>query len=148
MQGNRGYRDNCNKKSGAWEGRGTVLDIENYWRAVLKQDAHAMKGYFRPDACVRWHNTNEQFTVDEFIRANCEYPGKWDGKVERVETKGDTIITVAHVYALDDPLSFHVVSFIGVEDDRITVMDEYWGDDGEAPRWRQEKHIGKAIDGN
>ena len=31
---------------------------------------------------------------------------------------------------------------------RITVMDEYWGDDGEAPRWRQEKHIGKAIDGN
>ena len=53
-----------------------------------------MKGYFRPDACVRWHNTNEQFTVDEFIRANCEYPGKWDGKVERVETKGDTIITV------------------------------------------------------
>lgn len=26
-------------------------------------------------------------------------------------------------------------------------MDEYWGDDGEAPQWRIDKHIGTEIRG-
>ena len=29
--------------------------------------------------------TNEHFTIDEYIIANCEYPGEWDGIVERIE---------------------------------------------------------------
>lgn len=123
------------------------MDIHQYWRTALEQDASAMKNYFHPDAVVRWHNTNEQFTVDEFIQANCEYPDQWDGVVERIEETSGLIITATHVYTVDRTASFHVVSFIRVEDDKISALDEYWGDDGSAPQWRLEKQLGKPIHG-
>lgn len=122
------------------------MDIQTYWKAVLDQDAAAMRAFFLPDGVVRWHNTNEQFTAEEFIRVNCEYPGHWAGKVLRVETVGDQIITATHVYAAHDPtLSFHVVSFIQTKGEKIAAIDEYWGDDGPAPKWRQELGIGSRI---
>lgn len=58
------------------------MEIKEFWDAVLRQDAAAIRGFFHPTAFVNWHNTNEHFTVEEFIRANCEYPGEWDGTVE------------------------------------------------------------------
>lgn len=121
------------------------MDINRFWEAVLKQDAVAIRSYFREDAYVNWHCTNEHFTVEEYIRANCEYPGEWDGKVERVHQSGDLMITATRVYTKDGGLSFHVTSFLSLKDDKIAAMDEYWGDDGEAPKWRQEMHIGRAI---
>lgn len=121
------------------------MNIHAFWKAVLNQDANAMRTYFTPDAYVRWHNTNEHFTVDEFIQANCEYPDQWDGEVERIEVLKDLIITVTHVYAVNQPLSFHVTSFIKVQTNKIVSIDEYWGDDGPAPQWRLNKHIGKSI---
>lgn len=44
-----------------------------------------LKKFFNEDAYIDWHNTNERFTVDEFIEVNCTYPDKWGGEVERVE---------------------------------------------------------------
>lgn len=69
------------------------MDIKAFWDAVLRQDADAIREYFHPNAWVNWHNTNEHFTVEEFIRANCEYPGQWDGEVERIITTDTHIIT-------------------------------------------------------
>ena len=69
------------------------MEIRQFWRDTLAQDADAMRRWFRPDAAVYWHCANEKFTVDEFIRANCEYPGERDGRVERAERLGDRIIT-------------------------------------------------------
>lgn len=74
------------------------MDILAYWQAVLQQNASAMSRFFAPAATVKWHNTNEEFTADEFILANCKYPGSWDGAVERMEHIGDLLITVAHVF--------------------------------------------------
>ncbi len=121
------------------------MNVETFWSAVLCQDAAALESYFAPDAYVNWHCTNEHFTAAEYIRANCEYPGRWDGKVERAERLGDLLITVTHVYSLDQPLSFHVSSFIQLKDEMIVSMDEYWGDDGPAPQWRLEKRLGVPI---
>lgn len=122
-----------------------MLDIESFWRAVLEQNAEVLKDYFHENAYVNWHNTNERFTVAEFIRANCEYPGKWAGEIERKEIIGDLIITAVHVYSRDRALSFHVTSFILVNDGKIAAIDEYWGDDGQPPEWRLAKHIGTPI---
>ena len=94
---------------------------------------------------MNWHNTNEQFTVEEFIRANCEYPGQWDGEVERVVEQGGLVITATRVWAAGGGPSFHVVSFIQLREERIISVDEYWGDDGAPPQWRVEKQIGRAI---
>lgn len=121
------------------------MNINEYWKVALAQDANKMKDYFNENAYINWHNTNEHFTVDEFIRANCEYPDSWGGEVERIEELGDLIITTTHVYAKNKPLSFHVVSFIKVIDDKISSIDEYWGDDGLPPQWRLDKHIGTTI---
>lgn len=121
------------------------MNVYQFWGAVLRQDADAIREYFWPDAWVNWHNTNEHFTVEEFIRANCEYPGQWDGEVEQVITTDTRIITATRVYSKDGSASFHAVSFLCLKDGKIASVDEYWGDDGDAPKWRQDKHIGTKI---
>ena len=121
------------------------MNIQEFWDAVLKQDAEKMRTYFREDAYVNWHCTNENFTVEEFIRVNCEYPGVWEGEVVRVEEAGDLLTTVAHVHSIDQSLSFHVTSFIRTMNDKIISIDEYWADDGIAPAWRLDKKIGRPI---
>lgn len=121
------------------------MDIYKFWKDVLGQNADAIRTYFDKNAYINWHCTNEHFNVDEFIIANCEYPGRWDGEVERVEKINDTFVTVTHVYSKNQTLSFHVTSFIRVMGDKIAAVDEYWADDGDAPKWRLDKHIGKPI---
>ena len=122
------------------------MDIYEFWKAVLAQDAEAIRSCFHENAYINWHCSNEHFTVEEFIIANCEYPGDWDGTVERVEAVGDLYITAVKVYPKDRSASFHVVSFIRVAEQKILSMDEYWADDGPAPQWRLDKHIGTAIE--
>lgn len=48
-------------------------------------------------------------------------------------------------YTEDQAQRFHVTSFIQTEEDKILSIDEYWGDDGPAPQWRQELSIGRKI---
>lgn len=122
------------------------MDVHGFFKAVLEQDEKAIRGYFHEDAYVNWHCTNEYFCLDEYIVANCEYPGEWDGKIERVEKLENLYIVVAKVFLKDESAFFHVVSFIRTEKGKIVSMDEYWADDGCAPRWRLDKHIGTPID--
>lgn len=121
------------------------MNIELFWKAILEQDAQKIKEFFNPSACINWHNTNEKFTLDEFIVANCEYPGEWDGLIERIEIKENLIITAVKVFSKDKTQSYHVVSFIKIKDDKIIQLDEYWGNDGEIPKWRVDKKIGEKI---
>ena len=121
------------------------MDIKEFWNTVLKQDAEKLKTYFKENAYVNWHCTNEHFTVDEYIRANCEYPGEWDGNIEKIERVGNLIITVVNVFSIDKKYSAHVVSFIEVMEDKIIALDEYWGDDEKAPQWRLDMKLGTTI---
>ena len=121
------------------------MNIRNFWDAVLKQDAERLRTFFSDSAYVNWHCTDEHFTAEEYIRVNCEYPGTWDGTIERIERIGDVIISVVNVYRADKSASFHAVSFIKLKDGKIVSMDEYWADDGKAPQWRLEKGIGTKI---
>lgn len=125
--------------------KSAAFDVDRFWEAVLKQDAEALRAYFYKDAFINWHCTNEHFTAEEYIRANCEYPGEWAGEIERLYSFDDMIVTVVHVYPVDGSASFHVTSFIGVQAGKICSMDEYWADDSPAPQWRLEKHLGKPI---
>lgn len=121
------------------------MNIYDFWESVLIQDEKKIRKYFHENAYINWHCTNEHFNVNEFIIVNCEYPGDWDGEIERVEVLGDLIITVTNVYPTDRSSSYHVTSFLKIRDDKIISMDEYWADDGSAPQWRLKKHIGKTI---
>ena len=55
------------------------MDVCSFIKAVLAQDEDTIRHFFHKDAYVNWHCSNEHFTVHEFIIANCEYPGDWDG---------------------------------------------------------------------
>ncbi|NLO83860.1 MAG: SnoaL-like domain-containing protein [Clostridiales bacterium] len=118
-----------------------------FFDAVAAQDAAALIGFFTPDASVRWHCTNECFTAAQYVLANCEYPGDWASEVEHVHSleEQDLIITVARVWLRQEGRSFHVTSFFHMEGAQITSLDEYWGDDGDAPKWRQDMNIGAPI---
>lgn len=122
-----------------------VFDIEGFFRAVISQDADSLMKFFCDDAKILWHCTNECFTVGEYIKANCEYPGAWNGKLERVVFSGNTVIAAFHVYSSDGDISCHAVSFLQISGGLISGMDEYWGDDGEPPEWRKAMNIGVPI---
>ncbi|MDR7857892.1 MAG: nuclear transport factor 2 family protein [Tissierella sp.] len=119
--------------------------ILDFWQDVANQNASKLKNYFLPNATIYWHNANEQFLTEEYIRANCEYPGDWCGEVERIELVGNLGITVTRVWLSDNSASFHATSFFEFENDKIISLNEYWGDDGVAPQWRLDKEIGKPI---
>lgn len=121
------------------------MNIHNYWSAVLDQNAEAMRSFFHPDARINWHNTNESFTAEEFIRVNCDYPGSWAGEIEKTVTTDNQIITAVHVHTRDSRAHFHVTSFLTIQDGQIRSMDEYWGEDGSVPQWRRELGIGRPI---
>lgn len=121
-----------------------MINVEKYWASVIAQDAAEMKSFLAPDAVIKWHCTNERFTVDEFVKANCEYPDKWKGEIEKtMAVDGSTVLTVVRIY--NERLSCHCVSLIHYFNDKIISIDEYWGDDGEAPSWRKAMNIGKKI---
>lgn len=121
------------------------FQAKDFWRDVLAQDRAALPRWFAPGARVNWHCTNERFTAAEFVRANCDYPGQWDGQVERELWAGDTLVTVTRVFSKTGAPSFHVTSIFRLEDGRIARMDEYWADDGPPPLWRQEMGLGEKI---
>ena len=52
---------------------------------------------------------------------------------------------VLHCAALIPPRSDHVTSFIQVVGEKISAIDEYWGDDGSVPQWRMNLRIGTPI---
>lgn len=116
-----------------------------FWTDVAAQNDARLRNYFAPNAYIRWNNTNEQFTVEEYIIANCEYPGEWCGEVERIELIGDLAVTATRVWSSDNSASFHVCSFFEFQGEKISVLNEYWGDDDVVPQWRIEKHIGRSI---
>ena len=122
-----------------------IMDVKEFWIDVLKQNREKLISYFHKDAIIRWHCSNELFTVSEYVKANCEYPGEWEGKIERIEKTENMIITAVKVYTVNKSSSFHVVSFIKTENNLITEMDEYWADDTEVPEWRRKMNIGRKI---
>ena len=121
------------------------MDIHAFWDAVIRQDAQAIRPFFAPDAVIRWHCSNECFTVEEFIRANCDYPGHWAAEMERLTDTPDGLVTAMRVWPMDGDISFHVASFFVLKDDLIHSLDEYWGDDAPAPQWRRQMRIGSPI---
>ena len=121
--------------------------LYRFWQVVAKQDAGALPDYFTSDAQIRWHNSNELFTVPEFVRANCEYPGNWEGQVEQLEIHpdGKRAMTITRVWSTEENTVCRAVSFFAFVGEKIACLDEFWGDVGPAPQWRQEMQIGKCL---
>jgi len=55
------------------------------------------------------------------------------------------VISVTRIWLSDNSFSAHATSFIRFYDEKIINLDEYWGVDEAAPKWRQDKKIGRPI---
>ena len=121
------------------------MDFRQYIADIAAQDAQALRGYFLADAEVLWPCTNERFTADEFLRANCDYPGKWGGELLREMRCGSEAVTVARIFQTDGGFSCHVTSFFTLRGEKIASLTEYYADDGEPPQWRRDMHIGRPL---
>lgn len=121
------------------------MNVNDFISAVIAQDEAKIRPFFADSAVINWHCTNESFTVDEFIKANCEYPGNWRGEVERVAHFGFLTVAAIRVYPEDRSASYHCVSFIRCKNGKIVTLDEYWCDDGQPPEWRRKMNIGRPI---
>lgn len=122
-----------------------MFDVESFFCAVIKQDDVALRNCFHEDAWIEWPCSNECFTLEEYIQANCKYPGEWSGKTERCEWIQGGFVMAAGVWPKDKSASFHAVSFVKLQNGKIASMVEYWADDGPAPEWRKKMGIGKPI---
>lgn len=115
------------------------------WSDMNIQNWDNIHIYFEKDAIINWNNTNERFNVEEFVKANSEYPGAWNIKVERLECIENLVISVVKVQLTNDDVSFHATSFFEFNNGKIILLNEYWGDDGKAPQWRIDKQISNPI---
>ncbi len=123
----------------------TENTIINFLQSVVKQDKTELKEYFTDNAEILWFNSNEKFNVDEYIIANCEYPGTWDGKVERIDKIGEQYVAVSLIWTADKKTYFRVVSYFTFLDGKILSLHEYFGDCADAPKWRLDMKIGQPI---
>lgn len=73
------------------------MDIYEFWNVVLAQNEKEIRKYFQNDACIKWHCTNERFNLDEFIIANCDYPGDWYKFTKSGITKEKAILAVCEM---------------------------------------------------
>jgi hypothetical protein len=120
------------------------FNADGFISAVCQQDAETLRAFFLPEAVICWHCSNEQFAVDEYIRANCEYPGNWDGEIQRVEKTTDGVVILTKIFS-DDFATF-VTAFVKLQDGKISHLDECYADySEEIPQWRRKMSIGKPI---
>lgn len=46
------------------------MNINNFWEAVVSKNSNNIRKFFNLNAIIKWHNTNEKFTLEEFIKVN------------------------------------------------------------------------------
>lgn len=123
-----------------------MIDLNAYWKAVFCQDRAKLPTFFAEDAKIYWHCTDEWFDVGGFVRVNCDYPGAWDGSLVKV-FEGEPTVCVAEVREKGGTYSAHVTSIMTIKEDKIVRLDEYWADDGKAPKWRVKMGLSHPIKG-
>lgn len=125
------------------------FSLPEYWSALLAGDETAIASFFLPDARIFWHNTNECFTVAEFIRVNKEYPDIWKADIQYElsigEFSDELLVCAVRVYSEESGASFHCCSALRLREGLISSIDEYWGEDGRPPEWRITMGIGRPI---
>lgn len=123
-----------------------MIDVREYWRLAFAKRVDDLRPFFRQDAAIRWHNTNEEFDVEEFLQVLSQCPGKWQGEFWRVAKTGDGMLTVLRVFPKKgDGPSYRVCAFFTFRKSRLAAIDFFWGDDLPAPEGHREQGLGHPI---
>jgi hypothetical protein len=113
--------------------------VKAFWKHIDNADFDKLAEIMSEDTNVILLNTKELFKgCDKYIKFNKDYPGRWHARIEKLITIGDEAISAVEI-SNDDSISLYVTSFFKFEGGMIKVLTEYWGENGEAPKWRQDK---------
>ena len=114
--------------------------IETFWNCIDAADFEKLTEVLSPDALVKLPNTRERFVGSQnYIAFNCDYPGRWRARVEAFHEVGDLGIATVLVTNPAENISLYVTSYFEIRDGKISVITEYWGENGDPPAWRLEK---------
>ena len=109
--------------------------IKSFWNDLIASNKSKLKEYFSEEALINIHNINKEITLEEYINLNCDHKEELDGEIVRhVEMNGLSVV-VTKINTSDDNLSYNVVSFMKIKDDKIISIDEYWAENGRMPMW-------------
>jgi len=123
-----------------------MFDPNKFLQDVVSKKAETIRGYFAEGAVICWHDSNEQFTLDEFIKANCEYPSIWRCEIERIEKFEKGFVVAAQMDHPQDGFYVKYVSFIELNsDEKVQRLDEYFVAIEEIPQWRRDMNVGRSI---
>ena len=123
-----------------------MFEPNTFLQDVVSKKAEAIRGYFAKDAVICWHDSNEQFTLDEFIKANCEYPSTWTCEIERIEKYEKGFVIAAQLDHPKDGFYVKYVSFVELDaEEKVKRLDEYFVTIEEIPQWRKDMKVGRPI---
>jgi hypothetical protein len=113
--------------------------VTEFWNSMDNHDWETLRGFFHQNAKIAWPNTDEIFSVDEYIRINRMYPGLWQLRLEDVQMTERNIISIVLITSKDEilPKSFRAVAFFRFENGLIVNLTEYFAQDEKAPDWRE-----------
>ncbi len=121
------------------------MDIQAFIIAVVDKKENQMRRFLADELIVRWHNTNEQFNLEEYLKVNCSYPGNWLGKVEAIIPTSEGCVAVVQISSEDESVKVHQISVMKIMNEKIVALDEYYSEDGSIPQWRLDMNIGSLI---
>lgn len=120
--------------------------VKRFWNLMSDGMFDEVGELMTEDAEVRLPNTREIFIGrDKYINFNKMYPGRWIITLDRIFSKDDIVVSAVMVEAEDRSISFYATSFFTIKDNLIIEIVEYWGDNGEPPKWRIEEKLSERY---
>lgn len=120
--------------------------VKLFWEYIHNADFDSLNELMSDDACIWLPNTKEVFKGKrKYIEFNKKYPDRWYVDLEKLYICGETIISVAKIFNSENTASFYVTSFFKVNNNLIEEITEYWGDNGEPPKWRLHEKLSERY---
>ncbi|WP_425448316.1 nuclear transport factor 2 family protein [Dethiothermospora halolimnae] len=120
--------------------------VKLFWQYINNADFDGLDNVMTNDAMVWLPNTKEVFKgKSKYIEFNKRYPDRWYVDLEKLYSSGETIISVAKIFNKERSMSFYVTSFFKLKDDLIEEITEYWGENGEPPKWRIDEKLSERY---
>ncbi|WBW96930.1 nuclear transport factor 2 family protein [Oceanirhabdus sp. W0125-5] len=120
--------------------------VKLFWKHIHNADFDNLSEVMTDNACVRLANTKEVFRgKNKYIDFNKRYPDRWYVDLEKLYVCGETVISVARIFNDKKTVSSYVTSFFKLKDNLIEEITEYWGDNGEPPKWRLDEKLSERY---
>lgn len=120
--------------------------VNRFWALFDEAKFDAAGELMEEGVAVWWPNTREVFKGRErFILVNKKYPGRWRISVEKIFSIEDTVISTVKIENEDKSIGFYATSFFTMKNGLIRQVTEYFGDNGQPPRWRMEEALSEIY---